>query len=625
MKSERVIITAVLLMLSAISLATPPAGYSWSPVSEFTDEFNGTSLDSSKWRDYHPYWSGRNSTYEPANVSVSGGYLQLVSSLYPGSTEVNANTVTAACVSSQNRSCTPGYYEARILASDMSMTSAFWFQGTYSEIDVIENMGDASLSSSNWIEDRMFYNTHYYPDGWSNDIAVGGNWQMPYRSSSDFHTYGVWWKDENTIWLYHNDVKIDEITPGGPFDQVQYMFFDTEVFTWHGWPLYDDLLNPDKNTMYVDWVRAWTNNGSVEQLPYGGTARQIPGIIEAEEYDIGAEGYAYHDTTAGNAGGLFRTDDVDIEARDGGYNVGWIADGEWLEYTVDATTGTYDLTARVASTNSAASFTVSLDGTPIATVNVPDTTDWGQFEDVVVPGIFLTGGDDVILRIEFSCPSGGQNLNWIEFTQIPSSPYSGTPISLPGKLQAEEYDLGGEGIAYHDTTAGNTGNDFRTDDVDITDQYGGHVVAWVTEEEWLKYTVDAAAGTYDITVRASTGITNRNVTLTLDGNILGTINIPNMGWSTFRGVTLTDVVIPATGSGMLELSFNGGLNVDWIDFTLLKGDADFSGAVDSDDLYLLASQWLTDCLVESVCADLDYSGNVDLADFTILSSGWMMP
>ncbi len=372
-----------------------------------------------------------------------------------------------------------------------------------------------------------------------------------------------------------------------------------------------------------DWVAG--ANITISNTPYGGSPATIPGKIEAEEYDVGGEGVAYYDTTAGNAGGEVRTDDVDIEARDGGYTVGWIADGEWLEYTVNATTGTYDLTARVASTNSAASFNVSLSGNQIATVNVPDTTDWGQFEDVVVPDIFITGDDDVILRIEFSCPSGGLNLNWIEFTQIPSSPYSGTPSSLPGKLQAEEYDLGGEGIAYHDTTAGNTGNDFRTDDVDITDQYGGHVLAWTNEEEWLKYTVNAAAGTYDITVRASTGITNRNVTLTLDGNVLGTINIPNMGWSTFGGVTLADVVIPATSSGILQLNFNGGVNIDWIDFTLLKGDVNFSGAITIDDLTILASQWLTDCLVESVCADVDYSGKVDLSDFEILSAGWMMP
>ena len=40
----------------------------------------------------------------------------------------------------------------------------------------------------------------------------------------------------------------------------------------------------------------------------------VPGTIEAEDYDNGGEGVAYHDTVAGNQGGAYRSDDVDIEA-----------------------------------------------------------------------------------------------------------------------------------------------------------------------------------------------------------------------------------------------------------------------------------------------------------------------
>ncbi len=58
----------------------------------------------------------------------------------------------------------------------------------------------------------------------------------------------------------------------------------------------------------------------------------LPGRIEAEDYDAGGEGVAYHDTTPGNEGGVYRLDDVDIEPLTGskGYNVGWIRPGEWL-------------------------------------------------------------------------------------------------------------------------------------------------------------------------------------------------------------------------------------------------------------------------------------------------------
>lgn len=72
--------------------------------------------------------------------------------------------------------------------------------------------------------------------------------------------------------------------------------------------------------------------------------------IEAEDYD------AYFDTTAPNLGGAYRNDGVDIEAtRDlsGGYNVGYIQNGEWLEYKVSVPeAGSYNLDLRLAARGS---------------------------------------------------------------------------------------------------------------------------------------------------------------------------------------------------------------------------------------------------------------------------------
>ena len=64
----------------------------------------------------------------------------------------------------------------------------------------------------------------------------------------------------------------------------------------------------------------------------GGTA---PIRIEAEAYNTGGQNVGYWDSTAGNAGGALRGDDVDIKvSREGGYAVGWMTAGEWLAYTV---------------------------------------------------------------------------------------------------------------------------------------------------------------------------------------------------------------------------------------------------------------------------------------------------
>ncbi|MBN1580014.1 MAG: glycoside hydrolase family 3 C-terminal domain-containing protein [Anaerolineae bacterium] len=108
------------------------------------------------------------------------------------------------------------------------------------------------------------------------------------------------------------------------------------------------------------------------QQPYPGPGpHPIPGKIEAEDYDLGGEGVAYHDATTGNEGGKYRGDDVDIEDTadmDGGYNVGWIEEGEWLSYTVDvASTSLYDIQVRVAS---------AMDRTISETLSVTGPVSW---------------------------------------------------------------------------------------------------------------------------------------------------------------------------------------------------------------------------------------------------------
>src|SRR5215212_2558137 len=72
------------------------------------------------------------------------------------------------------------------------------------------------------------------------------------------------------------------------------------------------------------------------RAPFGGTAPNVPGVIQAENFDEGGEGVAYHDLDAANLGGAYRTTGVDIEeihATGGGFAVDFAKAGEWTEYT----------------------------------------------------------------------------------------------------------------------------------------------------------------------------------------------------------------------------------------------------------------------------------------------------
>lgn len=233
----------------------PPISGSWEPIPELTDEFSGTSLDTNKWQYNHPYWSGREpSQYNAANVSVGGGNLQLKSTV--ANYNQTGNWVWAACITSLQKTVQAGgYYESRIKGSNISMTSAFWMQGSYSEIDVIENIGESTVDSSR--NRLMRINTHYYPNGWDNDIKTPHNFDMGFESDSGFHVYAVYWENNSTMRFYLDNIEVWSTQTGGPFNEPMYMFFDTEVFTWDGLPTISSLDDNNKNTMYVDWVRSW--------------------------------------------------------------------------------------------------------------------------------------------------------------------------------------------------------------------------------------------------------------------------------------------------------------------------------------------------------------------------------
>ena len=65
----------------------------------------------------------------------------------------------------------------------------------------------------------------------------------------------------------------------------------------------------------------------------------VPGCVQAEDFDAGGEGVAYHDTEPANLGGAYRAGRGrrHRERPDTFTDVGWIRSGEWLNYTVNAT------------------------------------------------------------------------------------------------------------------------------------------------------------------------------------------------------------------------------------------------------------------------------------------------
>ncbi len=165
---------------------------------------------------------------------------------------------------------------------------------------------------------------------------------------------------------------------------------------------------------------------------------------------------------------------------------------------------------------------------------------------------------------------------------IPQGPYNGNPHAIPGTIQFEDFDVGGNGSAYYDDTPGSeTGNSFRNDeDVDIedcTDTGGGYNIGWFTGGEWLEYTVNvASAGTYDIDLRVACDGDSRTVSMTMDGaNIANNIAIPNTGgWQAWQTITVNDVQLNA-GEQILRLTMGATdyVNLNYVTFNAVNVSA----------------------------------------------------
>src|SRR4029077_20177917 len=136
------------------------------------------------------------------------------------------------------------------------------------------------------------------------------------------------------------------------------------------------------------------------------------------------------------------------------------------------------------------------------TVSVPVTGGWQNWTTVTVPVTLGAGVQQMTLLFDTS----GVNFSSVTISAVsggtgPSTPFSGTPLSIPGVIPAANFDNGGEGVAYHDATSGNAGGAFRSTEVDLEPaSAGGYDVGWVSAGEWLNYTANVVtAGSYTIT------------------------------------------------------------------------------------------------------------------------------
>lgn len=156
-----------------------------------------------------------------------------------------------------------------------------------------------------------------------------------------------------------------------------------------------------------------------------------------------------------------------------------------------------------------------------------------------------------------------------------SGSYGGVAAAIPGRIQAENYDNGGQGVAYNDSDPGNTGGIYRTAegvDVEIAgDAGGGYNVGWTAADEWMVYTVNVqTTGIYQVVLRSASGAGGGTLRIEFDGvDKTGSIVTPATGgWQTYTNVTVNNVSLTAGLHQMRVFDTSGGQNLNYYDFIL---------------------------------------------------------
>jgi uncharacterized delta-60 repeat protein len=142
-------------------------------------------------------------------------------------------------------------------------------------------------------------------------------------------------------------------------------------------------------------------------------------IIQAEDYDIGGEGVAYHDSTPGNQSGTYRANEgVDVGDITGGRVVGRANQGEWLEYTIRSpftTTRNFTMQASYVTPKSGVSLNYYIDGRRVGSVALAPTGSYGGTYQLAGTTIAIPAGTHV-LRVEFATGANDVgNFNWFRF------------------------------------------------------------------------------------------------------------------------------------------------------------------------------------------------------------------
>jgi beta-glucanase (GH16 family) len=163
------------------------------------------------------------------------------------------------------------------------------------------------------------------------------------------------------------------------------------------------------------------------------------------------------------------------------------------------------------------------------------------------------------------------------------APFGGTAAAVPGTVLAENYDTGGQGVAYSVASVNGSDNGYRSDGVDLetaTAPATGNDLGWTGDGQYFRYTVNVAtAGTYKVAflVAAPGAVTDAfHIDSSSGTNLSGAVAVPATGGYQDWTTVTANVTLPAGTQTLTVDQDAGGWNIDSITFPALSGGANLT-------------------------------------------------
>jgi hypothetical protein len=162
------------------------------------------------------------------------------------------------------------------------------------------------------------------------------------------------------------------------------------------------------------------------------------------------------------------------------------------------------------------------------------------------------------------------------------APFNGPHnINNGATLQAEDFDNGGNNVAYYDSDpTSNNGGSYRNEGVDLEScSAGGYNVGWINADEWMEYTCNVTGGTYIVEFYVAANDNNlHTINVYQDGNykFLGMF-YGTGGWQNWKKFS-AEIPLSAGASSVLKIQTpDGWFNLDKICFISSVPQTPFNG------------------------------------------------